>query len=248
VYKTTSLKYVTTYERDSDENHAHCTVSGERNSGTTFLAELLRKHGLIVYDGLCVYNLQLTWKHDFARNDLKLVGPNPVNIFIVRDLDKWLITTYHKPYYLHMERYEPLFGFIFRKQRLSKRPNIAKTVRDGKVLNHTDENKTIFEIRYEKLQSYIKFFNENTNVVIVKLEYLQNEENCIYFMQQLSQKYGFKFQTIYGCMDKHTKTGRPNEKNIKYSTVICPLTRAIINLKKNEELENYVNNLTFEMK
>jgi hypothetical protein len=225
-----------------------CTVNGERNSGTTFLSLLLQRHGLLTYDGLNVYKLQLTSKHDFPGPELKLVGDRVVNFFIIRDLDEWLISMFSTPYYLTRCAYQPFLGFLFDPVQLSRNDNIPIDIKTLKISNYSDEFKTVFDIRYEKIKSYLKYFQENDNVVIVRLKYLQNEENCIHFMKQVSEKYGFNISIFYGGIDTHVKTNEPNVKNHSYPTKITSIERAIINLKKNEEIEKYVNNLTFEMK
>ena len=212
------------------------------------MATLLREHGLTVFDGLCIYNLQLLWKHGFPGPELKLIGKNVINFFIIRDLDSWLITTYHKPHHLVCDRYQPFCGFLHEKQTPRTGPDEALCINTLKPLNYTDENKTIFEIRYEKIRAYLKYFNENDNVVIVKLSYLQNEENCIHFMQEISKKYGLSITNFKGGIDIHTKTRERNIKNAIYSTKITPLDRYFINSQKDDEIEDYVNNLTFVMK
>lgn len=248
MYKTTSLLgVVTTYDR-KDRCSIQCSVNGERNSGTTFLATLLREHGLLVFDGLCIYNLQLLWKHDFPSPALKFIGKSVINFFIIRDLDSWLVTTYHKPHHLLCSQYQPFYGFLYEKHYPRTGPDEALSIETFKPINHTDENKTIFEIRYEKIKAYLKYFNENDNVVIVKLSYLQNEKNCIHFMQEITKKYGLNITNFKGGIDVHTKSNERNLKNIKYPTKITPLDRYFINLQKDDEIENYVNNLTFEMK
>jgi len=245
-YKTTTLDLLLRYDK-AWGGEVQCTVNGERNSGTTFLAELLRKHGLTVFDGLCVYKLQLAWKHDFPGPELKLVGENVVNFFIVRKLENWLITTHNKPHHLGTFG-KPFPNFLTEKQTLCTHWTEAKSIKTNKQVNHYDENKTIFEIRYEKLKAYLRYFNENKNVVIVSLEYLQDENNCKHFLREISNKYGFEFSTIVGSVDKHVKTGEIGVKNVRYETKITQVEEAIINSHKDKELEKFVNTLTFVMK
>ena len=226
---------------------AQCTVNGERNSGTTFLAELLRKHGLSVFDGVCVYKLHMAWKHDFPGPELKLVGKNVVNFFIVRKLENWLITTHNKPHSLGTFG-KPFPNFLTEKQTLCTHWTETICIKTNKQTNHFDENKTIFEIRYEKLKAYLRYFNENKNVVIVSLEYLQDENNCKHFLREISNKYGFEFSTIVGSVDEHVKTGDSGIKNTVYQTKITEVEEAIINSHKDRDLEKFVNTLTFVMK
>ena len=208
---------------------------------------LLKKHGLPVFDGIYLGKVSFWWRHGYPSKYLKLLGEKSINFLIVRDLDDWLISMYNTPYYLKLERSQSFGEFLITKQKLSDEKDVPINIRNNKVLNHTDENKTIFEIRYNKLRSFLDYFKNNKDVVIVRLKYLQDEQNCIHFMQEVAKKYNLYISEFNGCINAHTKTQELGVKNRTYSTKIGPLERGIINMYKNKELEDYVNNLTFEM-
>jgi hypothetical protein len=209
---------------------------------------LMRKHRIPVFDGLCVGQLSLLWRHGYPSKKTKLIAGKVINIFIIRDLDDWLISMYHTPYYLYVDKTYTLGVFLTAKQKLSGESDVPINYKNNKVLNYTDENKTIFDIRYNKIKSYLRFFNKNENVVIVRLKYLQNEQNCIHFMQKLSEKYGLNVDEFHGSINEHTKTNEPGLKNRVHPIKITPLDRCIINMFKDKDIEDYVTNLTFEMK
>jgi hypothetical protein len=164
---------------------------------------LLKKHGLPVFDGIYLGKVSFWWRHGYPSKYLKLLGEKSINFLIVRDLDDWLISMYNTPYYLKLERSQSFGEFLIAKQKLSDEKDVPINIRNNKVLNHTDENKTIFEIRYNKLRSFLDYFKNNKDVVIVRLKYLQDEQNCIHFMQEVAKNTTYIYPNL---MDVSTPT------------------------------------------
>jgi hypothetical protein len=210
----------------------------------------LRKHELIVFDGVCFGKLSVLWKHGYPTKSLKLLSYGRViNFLIFRNLDDWLISMYNNPYYLKLDKNTTSFrDFLTKKQELSGEDDVPVNYINKKVLNHTDEGKTIFEIRYQKLDKYLRFFEENDDVVIVNLSYLQDRKNCTHFINSINKKYGFNMTRIWNAIPTHTKTKEINKQNRVYNTKIDDTIRSIINQSQNEDIENRIKNLTFEMK
>lgn len=210
----------------------------------------MRKHELIVFDGVCFGKLSVLWKHGYPTKSLKLLSYGRViNFLIFRNLDDWLISMYNNPYYLKLDKNTTSFrDFLTKKQELSGEDDVPVNCINKKVLNHTDEGKTIFEIRYQKLDKYLRFFEENDDVVIVNLSYLQDRKNCTHFINSINKKYGFNMTRIWNAIPTHTKTKEINKQNRVYNTKIDDTIRSIINQSQNEDIENRIKNLTFEMK
>jgi len=210
----------------------------------------LRKHQLIVFDGVCFGKLSVLWKHGYPTKRLKLLSYGRViNFLIFRNLDDWLISMYNNPYYLKLDKNTTSFhDFLTKKQELSGDDDVPVNYINKKVLNHTDEGKTIFEIRYQKLDKYLRFFEENNDVVIVNLSYLQDRKTCTHFFNSINKKYGFNMTRIWNTIPVHTKTKEINKQNRVYNTKIDDTIRSIINQSQNEDIENRIKHLTFEMK
>ena len=94
-------------------------IYGERNSGTNFLKRLIEKNFGNTYgnhDGNKVINKKyFFWKHDVPRNYTKNNKENKlvVKIFIVRNLNKWLVSMFHNPY--HLKRHPDFDSFLLNK-------------------------------------------------------------------------------------------------------------------------------------
>lgn len=177
------------------------------------------------------------------------MAPTVVKLIIIRNLDDWLISMYHNPYYLYHETC-CFTCFLNREQRSSAHlghPDQTINYATAKAVNATDEDRTIFEIRYSKLKQYRSYFNKHKNTVIVNLKYLQDKNNCHHFMTELNKKYNLGIRHIIDEIPKHIKTGEMNSKNRKYDTTIGSKTREIINRLKNDNVEEWVDNLTFQM-
>jgi len=206
-------------------------LHGERNSGTNFLTELFEKNfAFSCFQEFYEMNNCYYWKHGAPlpkRNDKQ------IDIFIIRELDNWLLSMYHKPY--HLENKLTFHQFLTEKQI----PNDTWT-KDGftnKPINHTDFEKNIFEIRYFKLDKILEYVRENTNTILVRLEYIQNPANCKLFLEAINKIYN---------LNKHTEfiTSLPYVKNTGEKLNIRDYTD-IIASKKNKTHEDFINKLTF---
>ena len=89
-------------------------IYGERNSGTTFLTNLLEINKFLVnvhdvknYKG---YTIITCWKHGIPINLAKTKDDCVVDIFIFRDLHSWLISMFHNQY--HLEKIHDFKRFL----------------------------------------------------------------------------------------------------------------------------------------
>ena len=220
-------------------------INGERNSGTTFLTNLICinfndyfEHKII--DDVCYY-----WKHGVPDNTVKnyIENKTVVDIFVFRNLNDWLVSMIYNPYHL-----VPFYDFqlFLENKQYSCETQLTEHC-SNKILNYDDNDKTIFEIRYYKFNSIIDYFNNNDNVILVNLEYLQNNENCLHFLNTLNNKFNLNKNSDELITSlEHTKIFT-NEKNRKYE-INASNYQNIINQYKNDEIENFINNLTFIVK
>lgn len=215
------------------------------------MCDILSANGIDVHDGYTVGKLCILWKHGFPSRKTKLLSDKVINIFIIRSLDKWLVSMYHKPYCLYTE--QCCFKcFLKRNQKISTSKGGPLEMFDiitNKSINKVDENKTIFEIRYLKIKSYLRYLHNNSDVVFVSLDYLQNKDNCRAFIHRLNEKYelGIDGNNIIDELEHHVKTQIKGCKETPYDYIINEEESLLINRFKNDDLEDWINNLTFEM-
>lgn len=232
-------------------NNLTCTIQGERNSGTTFLTLLLKINGIDVFDGAEYNRLCFFWKHASPRDYLKLINERVVNIFIIRSLDEWLISMFYSGHSLAIPTALNFKEFLTYENLPSdyKCRGIEKTpyLPNGKVVNHTDFRKTVFEIRYEKIKSYLTYKAGHRDIVFVKLDYIRDKDNCYHFLNEMNKKYGLGITNIIPEITFNCKTGEPGNKKREYDIIIDEETRNLINRFKNDMVEEWVDNLTFEM-
>lgn len=205
--------------------------------------KLLEMNNVKAFHGFYYGGVAMLWKHGKPNDVLKKLAKRVVNIFIIRPLDSWLISMSKNQYYLEPEKC--CFECFLSKERKSTN-ELYNPIRTRSV-NYDDNGKTIFEIRYSKIKSYFEYKNKHDNIVFVNLEYLQNTKNCEKFLRALNLKYGLNMKTFISEFPVHTKTGSKNIKNREYNFKIGPKSRAIIDRFKNDKIEDWVNNLTFEM-
>ena len=235
-------------------------INGERNSGTNFIERILSKNNLSVYvqENLSA-SLCKNWKHGVPVHNKEIVGTSEaaccrddvVDIFIFRDLKEWLVSMYHNPF--EMESSSDFKYFLERKQ-------ISQTnyldFHTKKPISHDDNDKTIFEIRYHKITSILKYSECNSKIVFVSLSYLQKSPaNTRNFIHNLCEKYLNENGAAEAacCREQgiiseipHTKIHKKNIKNQTYDTNVNDYMD-IINSSINHELEDFVSNLTFTM-
>lgn len=215
---------------------------------------ILFKNSIKVFDGAHVNNLSFIWKHGYPSkvvDNLSLSQKPIIKIFIIRDLNSWLVSMYHKPYYLQRETC-CFTCFLKRKQIVNKDPDVWDVMinyKNKKILNSTDEGKTIFEIRKQKIESYLKFAQKNENCVFVKYDYIKDPSNCSKFLCAINRKYNFCMNEneFVAEIDYHCTTGQPDIKHSNYNLKIDETQQNLINQLKKDEIEKWVENLTFEM-
>lgn len=216
-------------------------INGERNSGTNFIERILKKNNIPVFVQLIKGNIVKYWKHGVPISN-KNIDTDVVDIFIFRDLKEWLVSMYKNPYELE-ESCD--FKYFLERKHVSKTNWLDWD--NKKHVNYDDNDKTIFEIRYHKISSIMKYCECNSNIVFVNLSYLQeNSVNTERFIQALCKTYlNINKQNIISVIP-HTKTSK-NIKNQIYDININNYT-VIINRLMDTTIEEFVSNLTFTMK
>jgi hypothetical protein len=195
---------------------------GERNSGTNFLENLLK------------VNFGITWTYTEWKHSIpSMKDPDSVEFIIVRPLTTWLSSMYAHPY--HLKRMDTFTDFL-------TLPQAAIDDRHDAVV---DNNKTIFEIRYDKYKGMMHHFNTYGNVCLVQLDYIQNDANCAQFLHAIQQAYKFNKPVSYTTILPHTKTNA----NVKNHRPKLPSEYiSIINQQLSPVLEHAIETLTFKIK
>ena len=216
-------------------------INGERNSGTNFLKSILLLNEFPVYSQkIRRKKIVYHWKHGIPSDDYKRIDEKVVDIFIFRNLEDWLISFSQNIY--HLEKYNNFKDFLTLEQKSNE--NYLLDYRTNKFLNEDDNGKTIFQIREYKFNKIMEYKKKNKNVILVNLSFIQNKKNLSKFLDFLSNKYlSGKKMNNYQYDIKHTKNNS-NNQNTKYNININEY-ESIINSKKNEKIENFINNLTF---
>jgi len=205
-------------------------------------------NGVDVFCGAEHKKLIFAWKHGYPDDYLKLINDRVVNIFIIRSLDEWLISMFHNPHTITISNDLSFEDFLtFENIPLGYAyKHRGFYLQNGKLQNVSDFRKDVFEIRYEKIKSYIEFNHKYKDVVFVKLDYIRDKENCRTFLEQLNIKYDLGMSDIIPEILINLKTGEPGKKR-EYDTVIDEKTRKIIDRLKNDRVEEWIENLTFQM-
>ena len=205
-------------------------------------------NGVDVFCGAEHKKLIFAWKHGYPEDYLKLINERVVNIFIIRTLDEWLISMFHNPHTLALPSVVEFKEFLtYENIPLGcSEPKRGFVLTNGKLQNITDFRKDIFEIRYEKIKSYIEFNHKYKDVVFVKLDYIRDKENCRTFLEHLNIKYGLGMSDIIPEILINLKTGEPGKKR-EYDTIIDEETRKLIDRLKNDKVEGWIDELTFQM-
>ena len=219
-------------------------VHGERNSGTNFLEKLLMKNDYRVYFHEINNNICYFWKHGVPNNNIKNKAKKVVEIFIFRKLDSWLKSMWKQPY--HLFPIENFTDFLKNNQKAYPDGEILD-FRTNKILNDDDNNKNIFEIRYYKYNKIIEYRENNTDIVFVSLEFIQNKDNAYEFIKTLNDKYICDGRKDFICeIQYHTKLNEPiknREINVNDNEY-----DEIIDKYKDNNIEEFINNLKFEFK
>jgi hypothetical protein len=215
-------------------------INGERNSGTNFLKLILIQNGFPTYTDEITNDIVYHWKHGIPRNDVKQKSEKVIDIFIFRNLEQWLPSMYMNPY--HLEKINNFHDFLVKKQTSDE----TKLLDDktNRILNEDDNGKTIFEIRYYKFKKIMEYRKNNKFVLFVHLSFLQNENNLLYFLHYLNTTYMNNSLGNFITKIPHTKDSTINKNNRDYGIDIH-LYQDIIDKKKDVEIEEFINNLTF---
>ena len=124
-------------------------VFGERNSGTNFIIQLITQNIKDIEIFSSFYAGGTGWKHGTPKLNLFNNIDDTLFVFIIRDLKPWLKSMYITPY--HLEKSNDIQSFLNEKIKSSdKREN-----HDVNIYKE-ETNKTIFELRYYKIESYLE--------------------------------------------------------------------------------------------
>lgn len=235
-------------------------INGERNSGTNFLHHILQKNNFPTYSQTMKENTLYHWKHGVPSIDYKELDEKVVDLFIFRNLEDWLKSFSKNPH--HLKRRKNFKDFLTFPQISTE--NKFVDYRTNKRLNEDDNGKTIFQIREYKFNKIMEYKKNNKDVILVNLSFIQNDKNLSQFLHFLHNKY-MKEETgaeddeggevgdgderkilkvkNFKCNMKHTKD-QSNNKNRTYNIDINEYID-IIDSNKNEEIENFINSLSF---
>ncbi|MCJ7801925.1 MAG: hypothetical protein MUP82_06165 [Candidatus Marinimicrobia bacterium] len=215
-------------------------INGERNSGTNFLEQILSKNNFPTYSQQITGKTVYHWKHGVPCVDYKELDEKVVDLFIFKRLEDWLISFSVNPY--HLKKYDNFKNFLT-LQQISNETQLLD-YRTNKPLNEDDNGKTIFQIREYKFNKIMEYKKNNKDVILVNLSFIQNNNNLSQFLAFLSDKYMKTLKVNnYICNIKHTKDNT-NNKNRTYNIDINKY-RDIVDSNKNEEIENFINSLSF---
>lgn len=180
------------------------------------------------------------WKHGVPSEDYKELNEMVVDIFIFRNLEDWLISCWQNNH--HLRKYYNFKDFLTLPQISNESRHLD--YRTNKSINEDDNGKTIFQIREYKFNKIIEYKKNNKDVILVNLSFIQDPKNLSQFLDFLADKYIPKLKVNnYINNIKHTKDNS-NNKNRTYKININEY-RDVIDSNLNEEIENFINNLTF---
>ena len=223
-------------------------VNGERNSGTSFLHEILKANfgEELVYRDRLVDGHISHWAHGIPDQQTKELDDKVVDIFVFRKLEPWLISMFKNPY--ELIPFENFHQFLLSSQIPY---GSFRNSKDGSIINSDDYGKTIFDIRYYKFVNIVKYCMANTDCVFVNLNSLQDETKCDKFLDLLKERYdlvskssnnivSFPYQLATG-----KKIKKQEDKNRKYFDIDDYVD--IIESHKHQDIERDINNLSMEV-
>lgn len=149
------------------------------------------------------------WKHGFPRLELFNDLNATLFIFIIRDLESWLISMYNNPY--HFIRPDNIGTF------LSEKLHIHDSRMDHDVHIYKDEQQSIIDLRYAKIKSYERFFDKVPNAIFINLGDLQH--NNVKFLQFIRDTYSLNITDYIYRIESHTKNAASYPNRI-YDTVL----------------------------
>ena len=224
-------------------------INGERNSGTSFLYEIIKKN---FGESRVVKSLNYPmcktkfWPHGSPDPRVKQIDDCVVDIFIFRRLEPWLVSMFKNPY--ELRRFHQFNEFLIGKQRPVSPFTDYYT---GKLVNYDDLDRTIFQIRYKKYKDIVDYCKNNDNCIVISLDFLQDETKCDSFIDLLKEMYNIDTENEENITSIETQlaTGKKittqSEKNRIYFDV--SEFNNDIDLWKDGEIENHINNLDLEL-
>lgn len=228
-------------------------IYGERNSGVTFLNKLIELNFGNLLIQTIENNICSEWQHRMPREK----KGERIDVFIVRDLNKWLISTYNNPY--HLKRKTHFLQFLLERQVSQEKTLFCyDTDNNLRELNYDDTGKTIFEIRYSKYNDMISFLNNNKNVILVNQSYLLKDENVECFLNKINELFNLNKPGEWNYIHYNVKTVNKNKENEineinekrekKYNVEITRHIQHFIDKFKNTKVEDEINQLKFIIK
>lgn len=246
-------------------------INGERNSGTTYLELLCKANFNNTWSQINSYRYTKPikgvqqkfkyvnfWKHDIPTiNNKKIfnnmieedrwkngvpkleeINKNMIDIFVIRNVKPWTVSMFKNPY--HLMKIDNFKKFLESKMKISEKGEFNNDTK--KVINHDDENRTIFEIRYYKLEHIFEYFENNNNVIIINLDLLQNDKYRNIFLSKINEIYKINDRKEYVNIDKHIKSKENDIKNRNYD-INSEDYNNIYNKYINIEMEDKIKNI-----
>ena len=210
-------------------NIKYFKIYGERNSGTNFLYQFLKKNTDLLehFNG---YNGGTGWKHGYTKFNLfnSKIRTETLFVIIIRDLEDWLVSMFKNPYHYKIKKSTSIFEFV------NGNLNPFDVRKDHDVNIYKNENMNIVKLRYSKINDYLEFYNKVENIIFINLEDIQ--KNNKKFIDFLKNKFKINTKHEIVKISKHTKINK-NIVKINYN-LKCPIIK-----HKNDKIEKFVENL-----
>ncbi len=201
-------------------------IFGERNSGTRFLQNLLKKNIKDINILQAGFNKGTGWKHGFPKIELFNESDSTLFIFIIRDLNTWIKSMYFNRY--HYKKPHNIHEFL-------TQPLESNELRKNHDVNlYESEHQNIINLRIAKIKSYLNFYQNIDNAVFINLEDLQNYNKK--FLDFLKTTYNLNINK-YVSVKSHTKNNQLQIMNRNYDLIIPEI------INKDTEIEKFVESL-----
>lgn len=198
-------------------------IWGERNSGTIFLERLLKANftRTKIISSIQSGGVNDLWKHSTLTREMytnltsKFENEKILEIVVVRDIESWCTSMWNNPYHLYTQRPATKSMLDFLRTKITKSVMVERDPK-GMSVSRDDVGRDIIEIRYHKLVHLIDYMGISPNIIVVNLDYLQN--NTLSFLKNISSSFSI-YQVEKPIVNiKHTKCGRMI-KNRNYAGV-----------------------------